>query len=170
MKILCIVGLFLCLCSQTLAQFPEHWQQPTILPGEGTDRVILYTTDSAQIALRAIAALLQAQGFQIAYQKQIGLSADYLTLANGSENRKLGAVTMTVVISQTVPGILTLSGSSITNTHSASRNANPRKRKSNSEACAFGKSGSKAAQAGFNLLVTTAKAYPNGRVMYLKTQ
>lgn len=166
MKILCTAGLFLCLCSQTLAQLPEHWQKPTILPSEGADRVILYTTDSAQIALRAIAALLQIQGFQIAYQKQIG----FLALPYNSENRRLSAANVTVVISQTVPGILTLSGSSITDTRSTFPTANPRKHKSNSESYIFGKSGSKAAQAGFNLLVTTAKAYPNGRVMYSKTQ
>ncbi|MBW3129658.1 hypothetical protein [Hymenobacter profundi] len=153
-----------------MAQLPEHWQKPTILPSEGADRVILYTTDSAQIALRAIAALLQIHGFQIAYQKQIGLSADYLALPYNSENRRLNAANVTVVISQIVPGILTLSGSSITDTRSTFPTANLRKHKSNSESYIFGKSGSKAAQAGFNLLVTTAKAYPNGRVMYSKTQ
>jgi hypothetical protein len=171
--------LLLLLCvsiSKTNAQLPEHWGVPTSLPIEGSDRVILYTNDSAQVALKMLPKLLKAKGFQVDFHDRVGLTTPYKMIAEITGMKGSGALAATVVVSQELPGILTLSGSSISQSTARgmiqeipTQKKAPHKHKSNASVSAFGKANSEAVQNGFNALIAIAKAYPDGRVMYVKT-
>ena len=159
------------------AQLPEHWGAPTSSPTDGSDRVILYTNDSAQVALRTVASLLKIQGFQVDFHDWVGITTPYRMVTEITGMKGSGAIAMTMVVSQEFPGVLTLSGSSISQETAqkmfqelqSKKHEASHKQKNNARVSAFGKANSEAVQNSFNALAAIAKAYPNGRVMYVKT-
>ena len=176
MKLIWLLLLLSLSISEANAQLPEHWGAPTSLPIEGSDRVVLYTNDSAQIALKTVANLLKSQGFQVDFHDRVGVTTSYRMLDEIPGMSGSGAIAVTIVVSQELPGVLTLSGSSISQMTARKMfqqyhfkiDEVPLKRKIATDTSAFGKSNSESVQNGFNVLTAIAKAYPNGRVMYVK--
>ncbi|WP_125917199.1 hypothetical protein [Hymenobacter coccineus] len=162
MRIIYLIITLFFSASTAFGQLPEKWGAPTKNSFEGADRIVLYVPDNANTAIRVFSNLIQSQGFKLDYQGKEGITTDFHLLAKSLSSPKNMMISITAIVSQDTPTILTLSGYTMKDSHKF------RNKKSRAEACVFVGSVNQLPKAGFQALIALASTYPQGRVMYLE--